>query len=73
LEAQVAAFEHFGGIFARLRYDNLTAAVIAKCSRGDAGSRATHSWRLALATHLFEAVFCRPGLQGAHEKGGVQA
>ena len=70
LEAHVAAFEHFGGIFARLRYDNLTAAVKQVLK----GRRRVESDRfVALRSHyLFEAVFCRPGLQGAHEKGGVE-
>jgi transposase len=70
LEAHVAAFEHFGGIFARLRYDNLTAAVKQVLK----GRRRAQSDRfVALRSHyLFEAVFCRPGLQGAHEKGGVE-
>jgi len=70
LEAHVAAFDHFGGVFERLRYDNLTAAVKQVLK----GRRRVESDRfVALRSHyLFEAVFCRPGLQGAHEKGGVE-
>lgn len=70
LEAHVAAFAHFRGVFARLRYDNLKAAVV-KVLRG---RRRVESDRfVALRSHyLYSAEFCRPGVQGAHEKGGVE-
>jgi hypothetical protein len=67
-EAQVAAFEHFEGVFERLRYDHLTAAVKPVLE----GRRRVERDRcVALrAPDLFAAVCCRPGLQGAHAKGG---
>jgi len=70
LEAHVAAFSYFGGVFARLRYDNLGLAV-KKILRG---RRREETERfIALRSHdLFAADFCRPGLAGAHEKGGVE-
>jgi transposase len=70
LEAHVAAFTYFGGVFARLRYDNLGLAV-KKILRG---RRREETERfIALRSHyLFAADFCRPGLAGAHEKGGVE-
>ncbi len=70
LEGHVAAFEHFRGVFGRLRYDNLKAAV-TKVLRG---RRRVESDRfVALRSHyLYSAEFCRPGVQGAHEKGGVE-
>jgi transposase len=70
LEAHVAAFAYFGGVFARLRYDNLGLAV----KRVLRGRRREETDRfIALRSHyLFAADFCRPGLAGAHEKGGVE-
>ena len=70
LEAQVAAFTYFGGVLARLRYDNLGLAV-KKVLRGR--RREETDRFIALRSHyLFAADFCRPGLAGAHEKGGVE-
>lgn len=70
LEAHVAAFAYLGGVFARLRYDNLGLAV----KRVRRGRRREETDRfIALRSHyLFAADFCRPGLAGAHEKGGVE-
>lgn len=70
LEGHVAAFNYFGGVFASIRYDNLTAAV-KKVFRGR--KRIETDKFIALRSHyLFETIFCLPGLQGAHEKGGVE-
>lgn len=71
LEGHVAGFAYFGGVFARVRYDNLGAAV-KKLLRG---RRRTETEQfIALRSHyLFEADFCRAGLAGAHEKGGVES
>jgi transposase len=71
LEGHVAAFEYFDGVFARVRYDNLGAAVKQVLR----GRRREETERfIALRSHyLFEADFCRPGLAGAHEKGGVES
>jgi hypothetical protein len=70
LEAHELAFHYFGGVFHRLRYDNLTAAV----KRVLRGSRREETARfVAFRSHWrFESVFCRPGQEGAHEKGGVE-
>jgi transposase len=70
LELHVDAFGWFGGIFARLRFDNLTSAVKQVLK----GRRRVESDRfVALRSHyLFESQFTTPGLQGAHEKGGVE-
>jgi transposase len=70
LEAHVAALEWFGGVFATVRYDNLSAAVkqILKGRR-----RAESDRFVALRSHyLFESEFTRRGREGAHEKGGVE-
>ncbi len=70
LEAHVAAFQYFGGVFKRIRYDNLTSAV-KKVLRGR--KRIESDRFIALRSHyLFESEFCLPGIQGAHEKGGVE-
>ncbi len=70
LEAHVHAFEHFGGVFARIRYDNLAQAV-RKVLRGR--SRLESERFVVMRSHYgFAAEFCQPGLRGAHEKGGVE-
>jgi transposase len=68
LDAHEHAFRFFGGIFAVLRYDNLTSAV-RKILRG---FRREETERFAaFRSHWrFEATFCTPG--EGHEKGGVE-
>jgi transposase len=68
LEAHEHAFQYFGGVFATLRYDNLTSAV-RKIVRG---CRREETVRfIAFRSHWqFQAEFCTPG--EAHEKGGVE-
>ena len=70
LEGHVLGFDWFGGVFAEVRYDNLGSAV-KKVLRG---RRREQTDRLiALRSHyLFDAIFARPGIEGAHEKGGVE-
>lgn len=70
LEAHVHAFNYFSGVFKTIRYDNLTSAV----SQVLKGRQRKESERFTLlrSHYLFEAVFCRPGKVGAHEKGGVE-
>lgn len=68
LEAHELAFAYFGGVFQRLRYDNLPAAV-RKVLRGF--RREETSRFVAFRSHWrFEAGFCTPA--EAHEKGGVE-
>ena len=68
LEAHQLAFHYFGGVFRRLRYDNLAAAV----KRILRGFRREETARfVAFRSHWrFESEFCNPG--EAHEKGGVE-
>lgn len=68
LEAHELAFRYFGGVFRRLRYDNLGAAV----KRVLRGSRREETTRfVAFRSHWrFEAEFCTPA--EGHEKGGVE-
>jgi len=70
LEGLGLGFEYFGGVFARVRFDNLRSAV-KKVLRGR--TRQETDRFVALRSHyLFESEFCRVGLVGAHEKGGVE-
>jgi len=66
----VEAFEWFGGVFERVRFDNLTSAVKQVLR----GRRRVETDRfVALRSHyLFESQFTTPGIEGAHEKGGVE-
>jgi transposase len=69
-DAHVRAFEHFGGVPRRIRYDNLKTAAI-KILRGR--SRIENERFVLLRSHYgFDSFFCEPGVRGAHEKGGVE-
>lgn len=68
LEAHELAFEHFGGVFRRLRYDNLKAAV-KRVLRGSHREETTRF--IAFRSHYgYEGSFCNP--YSGHEKGGVE-
>lgn len=70
LEGHALAFDWFGGVFAEMRYDNLGSAV-KKVLRGR--RRVETDRFIALRSHyLFESMFTTPGIQGAHEKGGIE-
>jgi transposase len=70
LELHVQAFEWFGGVFPTLRFDNLKSAVKKVLK----GRRRVESDRfVAMRSHYrFVSQFATPGIQGAHEKGGVE-
>ena len=70
LELHVQAFGWFGGVFPEIRFDNLKSAVKKVLK----GRRRIESDRfVALRSHyLFESQFTTPGIEGAHEKGGVE-
>jgi transposase len=68
LEAHQLAFHYFGGVFRRLRYDNLSSAV-KKILRGY--ERDLTARFIAFRSHWqFQADFCTPN--EGHEKGGVE-
>jgi transposase len=70
LDGHVRAFAHFGGVPARIRYDNLKPAVVRILKGRD---RTETEQFTALRSHYgFESFFCAPGVDGAHEKGGVE-
>ena len=70
LEGHAQAFDWFDGVFAEVRYDNLTSAVKQVLK----GRRRLESDRfVALRSHyLYDSLFTTPGIAGAHEKGGVE-
>jgi transposase len=68
LEGHELAFSYFGGVFQKLRYDNLSSAV-KKILRGS--QREQTARFVAFRSHWrFEAEFCTPA--EAHEKGGIE-
>jgi transposase len=71
LEGHAEAFRVLGGVpTVHIRYDNLKSAV----SRVLFGRNRVESDRWVLfRSHMgFDAFYCKPGLDGAHEKGGVE-
>ncbi|MBV8295963.1 MAG: IS21 family transposase [Acidimicrobiia bacterium] len=70
-EGHVLAFEHFGGVPAGvIRYDNLKSAVVKVLLGRD---RLENERFIALRSHYgFDSFYCLPGIDGAHEKGGVE-
>lgn len=67
------AFSAFGGVpFGRIRYDNLKSAVSTVL--GLSRHRVENERWLAFRSHYgFEAFYCQPGIEGAGEKGAVEA
>jgi transposase len=71
LEGHVEAWRVLGGVpWRHVRYDNLKPAVNEVCF----GRTRVESQRwTAFRSHYgFEAFYCLPGKEGAHEKGGVE-
>jgi hypothetical protein len=66
----VRAFEAFGGVpTGMIRYDNLKPTVILIAVGRE---RFAHPRFVAMRSHYgFDSFFCAPGIEGAHEKGGV--
>lgn len=71
LDGHVRAFELLGGVpTGMIRYDNLKPAVI----RVLLGRERWENERfVALRSHYgYDSFYCQPGIDGAHEKGGVE-
>jgi hypothetical protein len=69
-EGHNLAFDYFGGVPSTIRYDNLKAAVIKVLLGRDRWETPKF---IALRSHYgFDSFFCLPGVDGAHEKGGVE-
>lgn len=71
LDGHVRAFEALGGVpTGMIRYDNLTPAVIRVLLGRE---RSQNPRFIALRSHYgYQSFFCLPGIEGAHEKGGVE-
>ncbi|MFE3200164.1 IS21 family transposase [Embleya sp. NPDC059237] len=71
-EGHVHALNVLGGVpTGKVRYDNLRAAVaqVLGFSRQQVEAE---RWTAFRSHHGLEALYCRPGIGGAHEKGGVE-
>jgi len=72
LEGHAHAFSVLGGVPAgKVRYDNLTSAV-ARVLGFTRARVETDRWTAFRSWAGLDAFYCQPGLQGAHEKGGVE-
>ena len=72
LEGHVHAFEVLGGVpFGKIRYDNLKAAVATVLGLSRSRTEVPR-WTAFRSHYGIEAFYCRPGREGAHEKGGVE-
>jgi transposase len=72
LEGHVHAFSVLGGVPAgQIRYDNLTPAVTRVLRKGRARIE-NPRWTAFRSHYRFAAFYCEPGIEGAHEKGGVE-
>jgi hypothetical protein len=70
LHGQVLAFAYFEAVPARIRYGNLKPAVVRVVRGRD---REESERFIVLRSHYgFDSFFCRPGKDGAHEKGAVE-
>jgi hypothetical protein len=72
LEGHVEAFRVLGGVPTRhIRYDNLRSAVHQVCF-GQRNRVESQRWTAFRSHYGFDAFYCMPGIEGAHEKGGVE-
>lgn len=71
LEGHVRAFSHFGGVPEKLSYDN-PGALVAHVGKGKQRTL-TKEFKELKGFYTFGTNFCRPGEEGAHEKGGVES
>jgi len=71
-EGHEHAFRVLGGVpVGQIRYDNLKAAV-ARVLGFSRQRVETERWTAFRSHWSIEPFYCQPGLQGAHEKGGVE-
>lgn len=71
-EGHAHAFRVLGGVPAgKIRYDNLKAAV-ARVIGFSRQRVETDRWTAFRSHYAIDAFYCQPGIQGAHEKGGVE-
>lgn len=73
LEGHIDAFDEIGGVpNLHIKYDNLTSAVTAVLHGRDRARIENDRWVLFRSHYGFDAFYCQPGIDGAHEKGGVE-
>lgn len=73
LEGHIEAFNALGGVPTKhIRYDNLTSAVTKVIYGGGRQRVENERWVLFKSHYGFDSFFCIPGIEGAHEKGGVE-
>ncbi len=70
LDGHDRGFQAFGGCPGRIRYDNLKPAV-ERVLRGR-DRKESDRFVAMRSFYGFDSFFCRPGVEGAHEKGGVE-
>jgi transposase len=71
LEGHQHAFDILHGIpVDKIRYDNLKSAVARVLFGRDRVE--SDRWVAFRSHHRFDAFYCQPGVDGAHEKGGVE-
>ncbi len=71
LEGHVEAFRVLAGVpTVHVRYDNLKSAVSRVLFGRD--RLESERWVLFRSHYGFDAFYCKPGVEGAHEKGGVE-
>ena len=68
LELHVEAFEWFGGVFAEIRFDNLSSAV-KKVLKGRRRVESDRFVALRSRTGLFASAFTTPGIEAARSEG----
>lgn len=72
LEGHIEAFQALGGVPVRhVKYDNLKSAV-TRVLFGQRDRVENERWIMFRSHYSFEAFYCLPGIEGAHEKGGVE-
>lgn len=73
LEGHIDAFDDIGGVPAKhIKYDNLTSAVTTVIYGRGRRRTENERWVLFRSHYGFDAFYCQPGVEGAHEKGGVE-
>lgn len=71
-EGHVHALKTLGGVpTGKVRYDNLRSAV-AKVLGFSRQRIETERWTAFRSHYGLDVFYCRPGIEGAHEKGGVE-
>jgi len=72
LEGHIEAFHVLGGVpGGHIKYDNLKSAV-TKVLFGERDRVENDRWVLFRSFYGFDPFYCLPGIEGAHEKGGVE-